>query len=174
MKELLEDVLVIGESEAGKLQCQPAPIDLIYFCQSLVEEFQIGIGTNHPITFNFQSPTAATQAFYYLDSKLLRYILVNLLSNAVKYSPVQSDVIFSVICRPDRVTFQVQDQGIGIPASDQPHLFSPFQRSLNARKIPGTGLGLSIVKQCVDAHGGTITVDSEEGVGTTVTVTLNG
>lgn len=170
MRDLLEDVLIIGESEAGKLQCQPVSIDLANFCRNLVEEFQMGVETQRSIIFTIESTVTPPQFFYYFDSKLLHYILVNLLSNAVKYSPEQADVKFNVICQLDWVTFQIQDQGIGIPSEDQAHLFNPFHRSSNARKIPGTGLGLSIVKQCVDAHGGVIDIKSREGLGTTVTV----
>jgi signal transduction histidine kinase len=172
MEELLEDVLLIGESEAGKLQCNPVSIDLAYFCRSLVEAFQIGVGAKHSIVFTTEQATDPPQVFYCFDGKLLHYILVNLLSNAVKYSPKQSDIRFNLICHADWVIFQIQDQGIGIPTEDQSHLFSSFHRGSNAKKIPGTGLGLSIVKQCIDAHGGTIDVESEEGIGTTVTVKL--
>lgn len=172
MKELLEDVLVIGESESGKLHCQPVSIDLVFFCRSLVEEFQMGIGAKHSIIFTPEQAIDPPQIFYYLDAKLLYYILANLLSNAVKYSPEQSDIKFNLICHSNWTIFQIQDQGIGIPTEDQPHLFSSFHRGSNAKKIPGTGLGLSIVKQCVDAHGGTINVDSQEGIGTSFTVKL--
>jgi signal transduction histidine kinase len=170
MRDLLEDVLIVGESEAGKLQCHPVPIDLNYFCRNLIEEFQMGVGANHSVIFTIESSIDSSQPFYHFDSKLLHYILINLLSNAVKYSPEETDVKFSVFCQADSVTFQIQDQGIGIPKAEQTQLFSPFYRSSNTKRIPGTGLGLSIVKQCVDAHGGLIALESEEGLGTTITV----
>ncbi|MEI2579554.1 ATP-binding protein [Scytonema sp. PRP1] len=66
----------------------------------------------------------------------------------------------------------MQDTGIGIPLADQLKLFEPFYRATNVERIGGTGLGLSIVKQCVDLHGGQVTVQSEIGVGTTFTVRL--
>ncbi|MBE9012714.1 sensor histidine kinase, partial [Pseudanabaenaceae cyanobacterium LEGE 13415] len=68
--------------------------------------------------------------------------------------------------------FRIQDQGIGIPKGDQIDLFQSFHRASNTKTIPGTGLGLSIVKQCVDLHGGSIVVESEENQGTLFTVTL--
>ncbi len=67
---------------------------------------------------------------------------------------------------------RIQDRGIGISAADQKQLFEPFHRGKNVRKIPGTGLGLVVVKNCVDLHGGSITINSELGVGTTTTITL--
>jgi signal transduction histidine kinase len=169
MNDLLEDVLVIGEAEAGKLQCQPTPVPVEAFCCNLIEELQLG--SSHYLRFN---PTCqpTTSTMYALDEKLLRYILSNLLSNAIKYSPAGSEVHLDLICEPETVTFRVRDEGIGIPPADRLELFSPFHRAGNVNRIPGTGLGLSIVKQCVDVHGGSITVHSTVGVGSTFTVTL--
>jgi signal transduction histidine kinase len=95
-----------------------------------------------------------------------------LLSNAIKYSPTGSAVQFHLTCFDDTAIFQIQDQGIGIPAQDLAHLFEPFHRANNVGSIQGTGLGLAIVKQGVDLHGGEITVASVVGEGTTFTVTL--
>ncbi|MDJ0706785.1 MAG: ATP-binding protein [Leptolyngbyaceae cyanobacterium MO_188.B28] len=66
----------------------------------------------------------------------------------------------------------MQDQGIGIPPADHPHLFEPFHRAHNVDNRPGTGLGLAIVKKAVDLHGGAIALDSQAGLGATFTVTL--
>jgi signal transduction histidine kinase len=103
---------------------------------------------------------------------LLRRILGNLLSNAIKYSPPNTEVIFELKVTETEAIFSVQDTGIGIPVADQGRLFDSFYRAKNVGRIPGTGLGLSIVKKCVDLHGGQITLISEEGVGSTFTVTL--
>lgn len=170
MRELLEDVLITGESEAGKLTYNPTPIDLSYFCRGLVDELQMDRATP-PICLTMTS-TLEPLKLYLFDSKLLRHILLNLLSNALKYSQDHGEISFDVMCEPTLVTFRIQDQGIGIPTADQAQIFSPFHRSLNAQKYPGTGLGLSIVKQCVDVHQGTIAIESQEGIGTTVTVTF--
>ncbi len=75
-------------------------------------------------------------------------------------------------CNNGIATFQVQDQGVGIPLKDQSHLFQTFYRASNVGRIQGTGLGLAIVKRCVDLHGGEIQIESQQNVGTTVTVTL--
>lgn len=72
----------------------------------------------------------------------------------------------------DTIVFRITDQGIGIPAEDQAKLFTCFHRGANVGKVPGTGLGLSIAKQCIEAHQGTIAVQSEVEKGTTFTVTL--
>ncbi len=166
--ELLNDVLLIGQVEAGKLQFNPERLDVVQFCSTLVEELQLSAGSEHTITFTCQFPKLEG----YLDEKLLRQILSNLLSNAIKYSPTSSTVNFELVCQNDLAIFHIQDSGIGIPLEDRQHLFESFHRAKNVGNIPGTGLGLSIVKRSVDLHGGNITVNSEVGVGTTFTVTI--
>ena len=167
MTQLLNDILLIGKAEAGKLEFKPAPLDLIQFCRDLVEEMQIST-TNHTIVFTNQSqcPTAC------MDEKLLRHILSNLLSNAIKYSPQGGTVHFDLICKQAGALFCIQDEGIGIPAADQAQLFASFHRASNVGTISGTGLGLAIVKKSIDLHGGQIRVTSEVGVGTTFKVAL--
>lgn len=168
MKQLLEDVLVVGKAEAGKLDFRPTPLDIELFCQEIVEEIQHGVGVNHNIVFtcegNFEHAC--------LDPNLLRPILTNLLSNAVKYSDKGNQVEFTMTTDQDLVSIEVVDHGIGIPKKDQPHLFELFHRASNVATIRGTGLGLSIVQQCVTHHEGQVSFVSKEGVGTTFRVTL--
>lgn len=167
MTQLLNDVLLIGKAEAGKLECNPTPLDLVQFCRDMVEEMQITTST-HTISFcpSRECPTVG------VDEKLLRHILSNLLSNAIKYSPSGGTVHFDLMCEQQTVIFQVQDRGIGIPLTDQAKLFDSFHRATNVGTISGTGLGLAIVKKSVDLHGGNISFDSKVGVGTTFTVTI--
>ncbi|MBH8576422.1 sensor histidine kinase [Nostocaceae cyanobacterium CENA369] len=106
------------------------------------------------------------------DPKLLQYILTNLLSNSLKYSPVGSTVIFSVTYSKNQIVFQIQDFGIGIPATEIEHIFEPFHRASNVGNVSGMGLGMSIVKKALDLHSGQITVESFVKVGTTCTVAL--
>ena len=103
---------------------------------------------------------------------MLGHILGNLLSNAIKYSPTGSTVRFTLTFDDTLAVFRIQDQGIGIPPADLPHLFESFHRATNVGNIQGTGLGLAIVKNCVEIHHGEITVKSEIGLGTIFTVTL--
>lgn len=167
MTELLNDVLLIGKAEAGKLEFEPTPLNLVQFCRALVEEVQVTT-TTHTIAFHTQGECTNTC----MDEKLLRHILVNLLSNAIKYSPQADIVHFDLVCDQEVATFQVRDQGIGIPEIDQAKLFDSFHRASNVGTISGTGLGLAIVKKSVDLHNGKLTVASEVEVGTTFTVTL--
>jgi signal transduction histidine kinase len=104
-------------------------------------------------------------------------VVSNLLSNAVKYSPSGGEV--HVLLRNEQdaggnwATISVADSGIGIPASDLPHIFERFHRAANtAGRIKGTGLGLTSALRIVEQQGGTITVTSVEGVGSTFVVRL--
>lgn len=168
MIALLDEVLLIGSIEAGKTQYQPTLLNLEEFCRDLSEMVQVNTGNRQQICFT--STGNCTQAK--VDQTLLQQLLTNLLSNAIKYSPDEQKVQFDLHCQADQITFRVQDQGIGIPLENQPHLFEPFYRCSNVGRIKGTGLGLAVVKKCVDAHQGKILVESEEGKGTTITVTL--
>jgi two-component system sensor histidine kinase/response regulator len=168
MTALLNDVLSIGQAEAGKLEFNPEPLDVEEFCRDLVEEIKLGNSVQHTITFS--RPSQLTKAC--MDKNLLRQILTNLLSNAIKYSPEGSAVTFDLICQDEKAIFDIKDEGIGISPEDQQRLFESFQRGSNVGKISGTGLGLTIVKKAVDLHGGQIAVKSEVGVGTTFSVAI--
>ncbi len=167
MTQLLNDVLLIGQAEVGKLDFNPHEIDLTQFCRDLIDEMQIS-NQSHKIAWSSENSCVNT----YMDEKLLRQILSNLLTNAIKYSPQGGIVHFELICTPQSVLLRVQDSGIGIPLTEQAKLFDSFYRATNVGTISGTGLGLAIVKKSVDLHGGKIAVESEIGVGTTFTVTI--
>lgn len=167
MTVLLNDVLVMGKAEAGKLECQPILINLLQWCHNLVEEIQLTTKT-HAIAFHSQGEAQAVQ----LDEKLLRHILTNLLSNAIKYSPTATQVDFNLVWEFSQVMFQIQDRGIGIPVADRENLFDSFHRATNVGSIAGTGLGLAIVKKAVAAHQGKIWFETQIGMGTKFIVTI--
>lgn len=172
LKTLVDDVLIIGRVGVGKLSYAPVPFDLIAFCRRLVGEIQFSSPDPGAVDLQIDPQCETNLQQVYMDENLLRHILSNLLTNAVKYSPTGSPVTFWLECDAQQVTLQVQDQGIGIPASDQPHLFEPFRRASNVSDISGTGLGLAIVKQCVELHGGGIQFESQIEQGSTFTITL--
>ena len=163
----LDDLLVIGNIEAGQQQLNLALIDLTEFCREVIQKLQQDAGRKHKITFISQGSRSGVW-----DAKLLRHLLVNLLLNAIKYSPEGSEVKLTVACQNGQVRFSIQDSGMGIAQDEMELIFQPFQRGSNVRKISGSGLGLAIAKRCVELHRGEISVDSQVGVGTTVTVTL--
>lgn len=167
MLQLLDEVLLLARTEAGGLKYEPTTLNLEEFCGELTETLQLS-ASDRKLIFTCQSD--CTQVV--MDAILLRHILTNLLSNAIKYSREGSSIRFDLNCKDGTATFQIQDQGMGIPLNDQKRLFETFHRGSNVGQIQGTGLGLSIVKRCVDLHKGQILLESEVGVGTTVMVTL--
>ena len=168
MTQLVDDVLTIGKAEAGKLNFEPASMDLVAFCRDIVESLQISAAPEHTLIFVTSGGCTDAQ----MDEKLLGHIVTNLLSNAIKYSPLGGTVEFDLVCTSSNAIFRIRDTGIGIPSEDLKQLFESFGRASNVGSIPGTGLGLAIVKKSVDLHRGEIAVESEVGVGTTFTVTL--
>ncbi len=168
MTHMLEQVLLIGKAEAGKLEFNPEPVDLSEFCRKLMGELTQAGNGEHRLVFS-REPSCQRHA---VDSKLLRHILTNLLSNAMKYSPAGSEVGLNVGCANGYARLTINDHGIGIAPEDQPHLFDSFHRGRNVSNISGTGLGLAIVKKAVILHGGSIEFQSELNRGTTFVVSL--
>jgi signal transduction histidine kinase len=165
--QMLDDMLIVSQIESGNLDFQPEQLNIEEFIRRIVEEFQIINDEIHPLIFesNFADTLAA-------DPRLLRQIAANLISNAIKYSPQGREVQVSLEYHNGQVVLTVRDQGIGIPEIDQQRLFTAFQRASNVGNVSGTGLGLAIVKQAVDLHGGSIHLESQEGVGTIMTVRI--
>ena len=108
------------------------------------------------------------------DAMLLERAAVNLLDNAIKYSPENSAIQVTVLASADQIQIQFRDQGMGIGKKHLPRIFERFYRVDHARsrKLGGTGLGLAIVKHIAHAHGGSVTVESELGQGSTFTLQL--
>ncbi|MBL9113936.1 MAG: PAS domain-containing sensor histidine kinase [Verrucomicrobiaceae bacterium] len=168
MASLMEQVLVLGRVEAGKLGFKPRLIELHALVSKIVEEITSITGDKCPIELLMQPETASIQA----DETLLRHIFNNLIGNAVKYSPEGEKVTFSAEKDGEHLVCSVADRGIGIPDKDRAHLYEAFHRCENVGEIQGSGLGLVIVKRCVEMHSGTISFESVVNHGTTFTVKL--
>src|SRR4030095_13016400 len=168
MAGMMEEVLVLSRLDAGKLDFQPAALDLNNFCRRVVDEVLSAPNRRCPIELALNSIPSEAQA----DERLLGHIFTNLLSNAVKYSEAGATVYFVVQRDGVDAVCVVRDQGIGISGEDQQHLFKAFHRGANVGTRPGTGLGLLLVKRCADLHGGKVQLNSRIGEGTTVTVRL--
>jgi PAS domain S-box-containing protein len=166
---LLDELLDVAQVQAGRpliLDLQPA--DLAALAQRVVAEAQRRT-PHHRIHVDTDAP----EIHGVWDPFRLERLLDNLLSNAVKYSPQGGEITLTVArAAGDTVALRVCDEGIGIPAADLPHIFERFHRGSNVAQSPGRGIGLAVVQQIVDAHGGTISVDSRLGAGTTITVEL--
>jgi signal transduction histidine kinase len=104
------------------------------------------------------------------DKKLLKHILFNLVSNAIKFSPENKPIEVGIKVLKRNWTLNVKDNGIGIPKSDQKHLFERFHRGKNVTNIQGTGLGLNIVARITEMLEGKISYETKENLGTTFTL----
>lgn len=168
MTQMVEDLLVLETFEAGKANFAPMPFELLQFISTLIDEQQQTISDRHQVSFKI---TGNTKGFWG-DQQLLRLILVNLLSNAVKYSPAGGAIEVHLSGNSTHVVIEVKDEGVGIPVEEQAQVFQSFSRGSNVGTISGTGLGLAIVKACADLHGGEVTLSSQVGKGTQLTVCL--
>ena len=169
MMQLVDEMLLVGQTDSDTFQCSLKELNLELFCLELVEQLQFN-ADKRQIELIFEVKGIIVPSAW--DESLLRHILGNLLANAIKYSSEGNKVLFELIPRSQEIIFRIQDWGMGIPPEDLQKLFEPFHRASNVGKIPGTGLGLAIAKSCVEAHRGHITLDSKVTCGTTVTVTL--
>lgn len=168
MARLVENVLLLGRGEAGRLTCQPEAADLESACRRFVED--VSAATHHRCPLQLILPPVIGPARF--DEGILRHIFTNLLDNAVKYSPAGTPVEFLVEARPPWAVLTVRDSGRGIPEADRPQLFQAFHRGSNVGNVPGSGLGLVIVKYCVQLQGGRVELTSAPGTGTCATVFL--
>lgn len=168
LKQLLNDFLSVAKLEGGVVHNTPVTTDVLKIAEEAAQDMQEGARDGQKIEF----ATSGTPRPINLDPHLLRNILNNLLSNAVKYSPEQSLIRFLLEFENDTIRFSIADNGIGIPAEEQEHLFERFFRASNTTGISGTGLGLSIVKKYLDLMGGAIRVESQPGAGSTFVVDL--
>jgi signal transduction histidine kinase len=168
---LVSDILDLAKIEAGRFQGDFREIDLkacVEDCVPLV----VPRAQEHGITIATQLPPAGVTVV--ADARACKQILINLLSNAVKFSRPQGTITVLLKQAGESVLLSVRDEGVGIPAEVLERIGQPFEQASNNPMLAreGTGLGLSLVKALVNEHGGTMTVDSREDVGTTVSVTL--
>ncbi len=164
MKKLITDLLDLAESEAA-WRFEPEPVEL----RSLLDEVAVEFGPTFPGEIRVEAPE---EIWVYSDRDRLHQVLANLVTNAIKAGA--RHVTLRVLAPGERVILQVEDDGPGIPAEHLPHLFERFYRVDKARDRArgGSGLGLAIVKAIVEASGGEVWVESEEGRGTTFNVAL--
>lgn len=168
MTHLLDDILVMGKSEAGKIKLNKADLLIKDFIKSIKEEVEHSAINSHRIMYS----VASEHKVIHTDEKLLRNILINLLTNSIKFSPGKEKVLLDVICSHGKLIMIVKDWGMGIAKEDQEKVFEAFHRTNNVGTIQGTGLGLSIMKKAVDLLSGDIDLTSNLGEGTTFKVTI--
>lgn len=168
LRMIINNMLQVEGLQRGHSDLQRSPVDLDVLCRGIIAELQTQPGFCHHLHYQRTEPVPVLA----LDKRLIRQVIQTLVENALKYSPPTSTVQVSLTCRETTIGLVIQDEGIGIPPADFAHLFQPFQRGSNVGTTAGVGLGLVIAKEAVELHGGTITVTSEVGKGTTFTVSI--
>lgn len=171
MHELVDNLLDLTRLQAGMLAVRQEPVDLAAVLRQAVAEAAM----RHPArSFRLELPSELPPIRG--DARRIGQVVQNLLDNAVRYSPAESAVEVRAWRTSTGAAFAVIDHGIGIPAEQQERIFTPFYRVADgtADGAHGYGLGLAICRGLVEAHGGSITVDSQVGAGATFTVRLPG
>ncbi len=169
---LINDILDFSKLESGEMELQEDTLDvseLIYSAHVLVKN--AAEASNVKITMDI----ADNLPNIYADERRLKQIMLNLLSNAIKFTPPGGEITVKAWCSPNAGhVIQVSDTGIGIAAENIPKALSPFGQIDNSlsREYQGTGLGLPLSKFLTEMHGGSLNVESELGVGTTITIRL--
>jgi hypothetical protein len=173
MASQIQELLDVASLQAGKsIKLNYGRLDLMAMVQRVIEAHQQTLSV---LALRFETVLTTMQAAG--DEARLERVLDNLITNAIKYSPDGGEIVVSLAqdMRGDQqwAVVVVRDQGLGIPEGELPHIFEPFRRASNvAAKISGTGLGLASVRQIIEQHGGTISVSSQEGSGTTFVIQL--
>lgn len=153
--------------QTEKLQLQPLEINT--FLQPILEEFKL-LAQQKEMDFYVQLSDEKTFVF---DAEKLEAIVTNLLSNAFKFNKPKGTVDFTTKIKKEQLVIVVSDKGIGIPKTQLPYIFDRFFQAYNVRSnLSGTGIGLALVKKYVEAHKGTVEVQSSEGIGTTFRVAI--
>lgn len=171
MLELLDDILLLSYRKSTEAVYQMEPVQVRDIVQMVVGDTQAPAQKKN-IVINVQIPLNFPQV--QADAESLKEVFSNLVNNAVKYTGEHGVVNVSAKQKNELIEIDVQDTGIGIAPEVLPEIFGEFYRAPNAKshKIEGTGLGLAIVKEIVEAHQGSLKVQSELGKGSTFTVIL--
>lgn len=168
LTRMVGDFLDASRIESGQLELKKNPQDLRNLVRDSVLLHQ-KISDRHQFKMSFSPESVECNC----DPMRISQVINNLLSNAIKYSPNGGNIQISVSTENAQAVLRVSDEGIGIAKEDQDKIFEPFQRTkLTKETIPGVGLGLSVSKHIIEKHGGSISIDSSVGQGTTFTIKL--
>ena len=169
MGAIVEELLELSRLESGQAPLRLAPLSLSVMVTDITGQFRLraersGIDLDTSLPDNLPRALA--------DETTFRRALVNLVDNALKFTPAGGQVHMSVTEEEDTIKVEVRDTGEGIPREHLPHIFERFYKVDRSRRDKGTGLGLAIVKHTVEAHGGRVHAESEEGEGSVFSVSV--
>ncbi|MFC0516794.1 PAS domain S-box protein [Mucilaginibacter angelicae] len=163
---ILNDFLSLEKLEAGRVEPSYTTFDLVKLAEEITEEMQLMAKQNQNILYQHTGTNSLVQ----LDINLLKNCIINLITNAIKYSGENSFIEFNTEINASGCSVTIKDNGIGIPESDQKHLFEAFFRAHNTGNIPGTGLGLNIVARYTALMNGRIDFQSNVNEGALFTI----
>ncbi|HYF66182.1 MAG TPA: ATP-binding protein, partial [Herpetosiphonaceae bacterium] len=166
LSKMLDLLLDVARLDSGQLVLQTAVVDMGAVVERILTEMDATL-TIHTILYYEPDAPAILRG----DELRLEQVVRNLLSNAIKYSPAGGEITVRLETAAERVVLAIRDLGIGIPAAALPRIFQRFSR-VGGNTISGLGVGLYVVREIIALHGGAIEVASQEGAGSTFTVTL--
>lgn len=171
MNELVGDLLMVSRIDEGRLPLSPSYFSMESLVREIVNELKV-MAEGSGVELELKAPESLPQLFG--DYKMLKVVVENLVDNAIRYTKNGGKVTIKLEDRQDSLIFEVGDTGIGIPRSDQRHIFEKFFRAGNAAsyRTGGSGLGLYISKSIIEKSGGKIDFKSEENKGSTFWFTL--
>ncbi len=171
MTHIVSDLLVLSRLDNKRTQWSITSFDPRAALSHICDVMRVDADAHsHRLTFKAPSSLPEISA----DKERIEQVVINIISNAIKYTPDGGEITVSAGKTRDGIEIHVRDTGVGIPADDLPHIFERFYRVEKARtsETGGTGLGLAIAKEIVEAHGGEIAIESEQGVGSVVIIRL--
>jgi len=168
LTDILNDFLSVGKMEEGKIQLRLTQFNIRELIISVAEEMKNNLKKKQKINCQHQG-----DQMVFMDSSLLKHIIMNLISNASKFSPEATPIDIKTSCYNGQLIFSIKDEGMGISREDQQHLMERFFRGTNATNIQGTGLGLHIVSKYAELMNGTVRCKSELEKGTEFFLTFN-
>lgn len=175
LANLLESMQEMAQIEAGQLSSHGGSCDLLRLLRRTIENLEATLDGRH-IHLQLEGIAEGEVVDIRACERQMTRIFDNLLSNALKYSPAEKDIVVGLrkpVERPGEIICWVRDEGIGIPETELPHIFTCFYRAPESRYATrGLGIGLYIVKQLVEAHGGRVWAESKPGQGSTFYVSL--
>ena len=171
MRRLLDDLLDLSRSDSGQLTFSQEAVSVVDQLEQVAELAQTTL--KRPLHLELPDNPDQRTIEIQADAARLRQVLLDLIENADKYSPAQRPIQLTLEFTTVAAFISVKDEGIGIPEAELKTVFERFRRASNAPEKTGSGLGLSVVKLLVEGMGGTISVESRLGEGSTFIVQLN-
>ena len=169
LTQMVTELTDLSHIETGKAELRRVPTNINLLVEEVVAQMN-PLAANRPVTIF--TDLKINCPIIKIDRDRIRQTLINIVHNAIKFNKPGGKIIISTVYDTESITVSVSDSGTGISQEDLPHIFERFYKADKARSRGGSGLGLAIAKHTVQAHGGNITVKSEEGKGSTFTFHL--